>query len=340
MTPQICLVPKLKGLGGTASFQAKLIQGLDERDIPWTYDINHKRNTAILVIAGTKQLWKLKRAKRRNARIVQRLDGINWIHKIEKTAIRAFLRAEINNIILAFIRRFLAHRIVYQSQFSQEWWSREYGERLIPSSVVHNGVDLQYYHPKGPGAPPEDHYRILLVEGHLSGAYARGLNTAVLLAKSVEEKTSKTIELMVIGDVSDSAKAQAHTLAPNLWITWGGVVDREKIPEIDRSAHVLFSADLNAACPNSVIEALACGCPVVAYHTGALSELVQDGAGEVVPYGSDYWHLEEPTIEPLAAACIKILENNSEYRIQARKIAEMNFDLDTMVESYLEALVK
>ena len=50
---------------------------------------------------------------------------------------------------------------------------------------------------------------------------------------------------------------------------------RERIPELDRSAHLLYSADLNAACPKSVIEALACGLPVVAFDTGALPELVQ-----------------------------------------------------------------
>jgi glycosyltransferase involved in cell wall biosynthesis len=340
MHPHICLIPKLKGLGGTASFQAKLIQGLEERDIPWTFDVDHPQNTAILVIAGTRHLWKLNRTKQKKVRVVQRLDGINWIHKIEKTPPRAYLRAEINNLILAFIRRHLANQIVYQSQFSQEWWNREFGERSLPSTVVYNGVDLQKYSPVGEGMLPEDHFRILLVEGHLSGAYARGLETAVRLAESVREKTSRTLELMVVGDVDDSVKAHAHTLAPDLWITWGGVVPREAIPALDRSAHVLFSADLNAACPNSVIEALACGCPVVAYQTGSLAELVQDGAGEVVPYGSDYWQLEKPLIQPLADACMKILENNTTYRKQARKRAESQFGLDAMVEAYLEALVK
>jgi hypothetical protein len=73
---------------------------------------------------------------------------------------------------------------------------------------------------------------------------------------------------------------------------------------------VLFSTDLNAACPNSVIEAMACGLPVLAYDTGALAEIVQDGAGEVVPYGADHWQLEDPQVPPLAEACLKILQDN------------------------------
>ena len=66
-------------------------------------------------------------------------------------------------------------------------------------------------------------------------------------------------------------------------ILWAGTVSRERIPEIDRSAHLLFSADLHPACPNSVIEAMACGLPVVAFDTGALNELVLGDSGRTCP---------------------------------------------------------
>jgi glycosyltransferase involved in cell wall biosynthesis len=339
MKGQICLVPKLTGLGGMVSFQAKLIQGLTKRNIPTTFDLNHPDNHSILVIGGTRNLLALWRAKRRGVRIVQRLNGMNWLHKVEKTPLRITLRSEINNTILSLIRRSLADHIVYQSQFSRDWWNRVYGNPSKPNQITYNGVNLETYSPQGPEQPPKNHYSILLVEGHLTGGYARGLETAVRMAQTLQEKHDLTVELMVVGDVSDGLKAQIQSQAPDLWITWRGVVPRESIPGIDRSAHVLFSADLNAACPNSVIEALACGLPVVAYNTGALAELVRDGAGEIVPYGADHWQLEAPIVPPLAAACAKILLDNAAYRQSARARAEAVFSLDEMVESYLKALV-
>jgi len=339
MKPQICLVPKLEGLGGMVSFQAKLINGLVNREIPYSFDITDPHNTAILVIGGTRHLHKLRVAKQNGARIVQRLNGMNWLHKVEKTPLKLYLRSEFYNRILAHIRRSMADRIVYQSQFSRDWWNMVHGERPVPSQVVYNAVDLTAYSPAGPEKPPNDHFRILLVEGHLSGAYARGLETAVRMAQTVSKTQQIKIELMVVGDVSDALKAHVHSTTPDLWVTWRGIVPREEIPAIDRSAHVLFSADLNAACPNSVIEALACGLPVVAYDTGALSELVQGGAGEVVAYGTDHWQLEDPVIPPLADACTKVLLENANYRINARQRAEASFNLDLMVDSYLKALV-
>ena len=339
MKSHICLVPNLQGLGGPVSFQAKLIDGLKQRDIPFTFDLGDPNNTAVLVNGGTRHLWRLWQAKRRNIHIVQRLNGMNWSHKVEKTPFRYAVRSEMNNLLLAFIRRFLANLIVYQSKFSQTWWNREYGKSSQPSQVTYNGVDLENFSPVGSEKPPEDYYRVLLVEGHLSGPLGRGVETAVKLISALNQAARvKPIELMVVGDVDDRVKARAYSIAPDVWVTWHGVVNHEQIPAIDRAAHVLFSADLNAACPNSVVEALACGLPIIAYDTGALGELVSDGAGEVVPYGANYWQLEEPHIPPLATACRKVLEENQFYRQHARAQAEAVFGLDAMVDSYLQAL--
>jgi len=339
MKPQICLVPKLEGLGGMVSFQGKFIQGLKDREITYTFDITDPKNTAILVIGGTRHILQLWRAKRRGVRIVQRLNGMNWMHKVEKTPLPAAFKAELNNQTLAFIRHFLANHIIYQSKFSRDWWQREFGKNSTPVNVVYNGVDLLQYAPQGPEELPKDHFRLLLVEGHLNLANGRGLETAVRLTQSLKHKHGLNVEMVVVGDVADALKAHAHSMAPDLWITWRGIVPHALIPSIDRTAHVLFSADLNAACPNSVIEAMACGVPIAAYDTGALKELVQGGAGEVVPYGADHWQLETPNIAPLAKACVKIMENNSRYRRAARERAETAFGLNTMVASYLEALV-
>jgi glycosyltransferase involved in cell wall biosynthesis len=337
MKDQICLAPKLSGLGGMVSFQAKFIQGLSIRQIPYTFDLSEPKNSAVLVIGGTRQLLKLWRARQRGVRLYQRLNGMNWMHRVEKTPLRLAFKAEINNLTLAFIRRFLADGIIYQSGFSQNWWDRVYGKASVPTNIIFNGVDLNQYAPMGEGAPPLDHYRILLVEGHLTGGHVRGVETALRLVQSIQPKLDKRVELMVVGEVSQSltAKINAHQ---KVWVNWMGIRPQDEIPTIVRSAHLLFSVDINAACPNSVIEALACGLPVLAYDTGGLSELVKDGAGRVVPYGSDHWQLEAPQIEPLADACLDILQNNPTYREKARQRAETALSLDQMVEKYLGAM--
>jgi glycosyltransferase involved in cell wall biosynthesis len=319
------------------SFHGKLVKGLAKRGIGVCFDLADQPYAAILVIGGTRNLPGLWQARRRGVRIVQRLNGMNWIHRKRRTGWRHFLRAEYGNLILSAIRSNLATQIVYQSKFSQQWWERVYGSNHIPWQVVYNGVDLGSYTPHGDGKPPQDHVRILLVEGAIGGGYEWGLETGIKMAERVKSVFGKNTRLMVAGRVDEIVK-QELSGKTNIQVDFLGNVAAERIPELDRSAHVLYAADINAACPNSVIEALACGLPVVAFDTGALPELITQDSGQLVPYGGDPWKLDPPDIGGLAQAAINIINNKSKFDAAARERAEEAFGLDQMVEGYLKAL--
>lgn len=338
MNAQICLTPRVHGVGGMVSFLHRLTAGLNTRGIQTTNDLRNRDFSSVLVIGGTRDLMGLWQAKRRGVPIVQRLDGMNWLHRRLKTGVRHALRAEYGNFLLNLIRTRLANAIVYQSEFSRSWWERVYGKTPVPSSVIYNGVDLNQYTPDGPQTRPKDHYRLLLVEGSLQGGYEMGLETAVQLAQSLIPTLQFPVELMIVGKVSPSLRAVWDAKA-GFPIIWAGLVPREDIPEIDRSAHLLYSADINAACPNSVIEALACGLPVAAFDTGALSELVSPDAGRVVPYGGDPWQLSAPDIGGLAQGVTEIIQSGDEMQLAARQQAENLFGLEMMVDKYLKVLM-
>lgn len=338
---KICIVPDVSGVGGMVSFKARLASRLRDLGYQVTSDLEDHPYRSVLVIGGTRKLLGLWRAKQRGVTIVQRLDGINWLHRRLPTGARHFLRAEYGNWLLAFIRKHLVDQVVYQSQFAQTWWERAFGATPHPKYIIHNGVDLTVFHPDGPHRRPKDRYRILLVEGSLQGGYEIGLKTAIELGKRLTHKhmdvLKRPVELMVVGKVSESVKSQWEQRS-RLTLHWGGLVSPKDIPEVDRSAHLLFSADLNAACPNAVIEALACGLPVLAFDTGALAELVSADAGRIVPYGGDPWRLDPPDIARLAEAATDILLAQDRFRPTARKRAEAAFDLNTMTEHYLNLL--
>ena len=211
-----------------------------------------------------------------------------------------------------------------------------FGQERVATSVIHNGVDLSVFTPDGSPERPTDHFRLLLVEGSLQGGYESGLETALGLAERLAE--SRPVELKVVGRVSPELQSVMQSKS-RLPILWAGLVPNEQIPGLDRSAHLLYSADLNAACPNSVIEALACGLPVAAFGTGALPELVTGDSGCLVPYGGDPWKLDRPDVPALANAAVEILQNQAHYRAAARQRAEEAFGLDQMVERYLDVLI-
>ena len=341
---KICIYPRVETMGGVGSFRLKFTEGLKSRGIEVTSDLDDSRVDFILVLAGTKNLLGLWRARKRGVPIIQRLDGINWVQRIRWTGFRYHLRAEYGNANLAFIRRFLADKIVYQSEFTHQWWEKKYGKTRIPYTVIHNAVDLEIYSPSpqnasaavlGSGNPEK--YRLLLVEGSLAGGLDSGLRWAVKLAENLSKKLP--IELLIVGRVDEKRKAKilANVKAE---INFLGVVPREEIPEIDRSAHLYFSAEVNPPCPNAVIEALACGLPVLGFDTGSLAELVPPSAGKTVSYGGDVWKLEEPDISALTEAALEILNNLEKYQKSARQHAEESLGLEQMVEKYLKFILK
>jgi glycosyltransferase involved in cell wall biosynthesis len=348
---RICLVPRVRGVGGMVSFVGKLTQGLVARGIEPCYDLRDLPYDAVLVIGGTRQIVALWRIRQKGIRIVQRLDGMNWVHKVRRTGLRHYLRAEYGNMILKLIRDHLVDRVVYQSKFARDWWERSHGSAKAPDYVVYNGVDLSIFRPDESRLPVEDRIRVLMVEGSIMGGYEIGLEHGVAFAKALANREvcahrhhNASVELMIVGKVSPETRLQFERYlstsgGAGLMLTWAGLVPGERIPEIDRSAHMLFSADVHAACPNSVIEAMATGTPVIGFDTGALSELVTSGAGEIVPYGGDSWRLENPDVRTLAVAAMHILEDHPRYQRGARARAEAAFGLDEMVDGYLQALL-
>jgi glycosyltransferase involved in cell wall biosynthesis len=340
------------------SFQHKLAAGLEKRGVGVAYDLEDWPYAAVLVIGGTRRLAGLWRARRRGARIVQRLDGMNWLHRVHtrdgrrlSSGLRHAFRSEYGNWLLALVRSRLAQRVVYQSEFSRRWWERVHRPTRPSHAVIFNGVDLDAYTPDGSHERPAGFCRLLLVEGSLMGGYEQGLQAAVSLAALLAQHGSgitsepRRVELMVVGRVASKVQAgwqqRAAALGAGeaLSIRWAGLLPRERIPETDRSAHLLYSSDVNAACPNSVIEALACGLPVVSFDTGALPELVTGDSGRIAPYGGDPWRLDPPDVPALAQMAEEVLRDQARFRQAARQRAEAAFGLDTMVDAYLAELL-
>ena len=317
-----------------ASFRLKFEQGLRVRGVDVTHDLSEKSD-AVLVLAGTRNLIPLRKARQRGQRIVQRLDGINWVQRVRWAGVKYTVRAEYGNAILSFIRARFADRVIYQSQFIRKWWEDKYGAAKAPASVIINGVDLQTYTPNGEHARPTDRFQLLLLEGSLAG----GLNSGLFYAVSLAEKLSAKfpMEVVVAGKVDDATQRKLQSKVP---VKFLGTISREKIPHLIRSSHLMYSAEVNPPCPNAVIEALACGLPVVGFDSGSLKELVTGDAGRIVPYGGNPWKLETPDISALAESAQDVLMKQDQFRAAARMRAESAFGLDQMVDAYLKVLLE
>jgi glycosyltransferase involved in cell wall biosynthesis len=328
------MTTKIPGVAGPAAFQRRLADGLVHRGWKVSYGFSNLPCGIILVIGGSREFGQLRVARDEGIPIVQRLNGMNWIHRQTSTGLRHYIRAEFNNFILRIIRDRFASWIIYQSDFAQRWWEDKYGVKPVGNSIIHNGVPINTYSPKVEGEDSEDRIRLLMVEGNLSGGYEVGLRTGVRLAREINQRTDKQVLLRVVGNVPDKLKHEFTGLS-EIEIDWVGLLPPDQVPGYFRSADLLYAGDPNPACPNAVIEALASGLPVVAFNTGAIPEIVLGESGRIVPYGGDVWELDPPDVAGLAGAVVGMLDNLPLYKKGARKRALEAFDVDMMVDRYI-----
>jgi glycosyltransferase involved in cell wall biosynthesis len=286
---------------------------------------------------GTNRILDVWKARQQGVRVIQRLAQGNWVHKARFISINHTFRSVRNNYLLAFIRRFMTDAVIYQSEFVKNYWTQEFGRVESEEFVIYNGVDLSSFSSGEKDDCPVDHIRIIVVEGKYGEGNQVYLEMAINFAERLEKVLSKKIELVIVGEVPIALQEKYSNLS-RIWITWKGIVERDSIPAINRNGHLFFAVELNAGCPNSVIEAMACGLPVVGFETGSLPELVRDGAGEIVPYGADHWRLEPPDIDHLVSAAVRIINNQGQYRMAARKRAVAAYDVYAMADKYLTVM--
>lgn len=110
----------------------------------------------------------------------------------------------------------------------------------------------------------------------------------VLVQAMAEARFSQDRPLVVLagdGPLRGMVEKRAAALGIADRFKFLGYVDPETVCLWMNASDLLVLASRNEGCPNVVIEALACGTPVVASRVGAVPELVNDASGLLVPSG-------------------------------------------------------
>ena len=158
--------------------------------------------------------------------------------------------------------------------------------------VIHNGIDLNVFKPTS-SSWKEDHEitkPIVLACAAMWGQ-RKGYGDVLKLAESLPD-----YQIVIVG----ISEKQARKLASNIM----GIQKTDSVAELVKIysvADVFINPTYEEVLGLVNIEAIACGTPVITYHSGGSPECIDDSSGIVVPKGD---------INALAVAVNKILNNS------------------------------
>jgi glycosyltransferase involved in cell wall biosynthesis len=156
-------------------------------------------------------------------------------------------------------------------------------------SVIPNGVDTEFFHPAAEPANASAHpFRILF-----TGRFQAQKNVSLLLDQcaALREHSAVPFELHLVGDgpLRTQLKEQADRLGLSERIVWHGWTPREQLRAIYQESHCFVNPSFYEGMPNAVLEAMACGKPIVASCVAGNDAVVRHGTtGFLFP-------LDEPT---------------------------------------------
>ncbi len=320
-------------IGGPGTFQTRICQVLKDKGHQIIYPEHRQIPDVILVVGGTRKLQWIWKCKQQGAKVVLRLDGLNWQHRLESKKSWAYWRAEAVNLLVQTIRKHFADVVVYQSEFIRQWWQFRYGSSLKPEHVIYNATDLNLFSPLASQNKESSKPDILCIEG--------SIHDNPLTREVLSKLPTRLVESSICSDFKVYGKASTdlrHFMDSVEGLNYRGTVQRSEIPEMMRGNHLFLPLEPQPPCPNAVIEALASGLPVVGFDTGSLRELVPPEAGILVPYGGDAWAIDKPDVDALQSAIEELVPQMKTFQIRARQVAEERFDIDQMTDNYLHVI--
>lgn len=140
--------------------------------------------------------------------------------------------------------------------------------------VIPNGVDIDFFKPAE--MKRQGIFRFLF-----AGRFQSQKNLFFLLEQvsNLAKEADKKFELHMVGDgpQCDDLKKYAEELGISDRIIWHGWVNKEMLRLIYQEADCFLNPSLYEGLPNTVLEAMACGLPVIASRVAGNEELVENG---------------------------------------------------------------
>lgn len=309
--------------GGPATFVQNLAAEFQRQGIAFTSRPEASNLRSALIPVEYDLDW-IREWKRRGVRIVQRLDGVYYPSK-HGEAYRG-LNRNLERIFHEF-----ADTVIYQSQYSY----LQCREILGPSgaqneTIIVNGADPALFFPAAEDLKTDEGW-VFASSGNF-----RNVDMVEPMVKAFDQLQGRfPFQLRLFGNVVNDALL---LFFDRPYIRHVQRLTLQELGRELREAHAFIYSHLNPPCPNSVIEAISSGLPVVGFDSGSMSELLWYQRDLLAPVSNDVIQMYDD-FHPVAFAdrIQKLLTDYPSYLSEARRRAH-DFSIKKTATAYMSVL--
>lgn len=139
--------------------------------------------------------------------------------------------------------------------------------------IIYNGVDTETFYPKKKKIDKE--FKILFASRLIE---RKGLQYVIPQLKKIQQSVDKKVKLIVVGDgpYRDELESLVKQYNAQEIVRFEGQKNREEMLSYYQNADLFILPSNNEGMPNVVLEAMACGLPIVMTPCGGSSALIEE----------------------------------------------------------------
>ena len=225
-----------------------------------------------------------------------------------------------------------ADHVFWQSEFCKRCADHFLGIRNKHGEVLFNAVDTSRFCPSlsKPMRP-----FTFLVTGKI-GRHLEYRLKSTIEGLATARKYGLDARLVIAGWLEDpiGAEAIATQYGVGDYVQFTGSYSQSDAPKIYQMADAYVMTKYLDPCPNTVLEAMACGLPILYSASGGVPELVGSHAGLALPVIEDWEQIHVPSAQAIAEGMISISSNVNEFSLAARERALKEFDIRNWIERH------
>jgi glycosyltransferase involved in cell wall biosynthesis len=308
-------------IGGPATFMSNLQEYFLKKHYKFISDEKNymEADSIFFPISFDRNI--LKYFKTNKLPIIQRLDGIYYPSKHGLKYL--YFNREIKIDYLKY-----SDFIIFQSEYSRMECFTMLGKTQNEKyKIICNGTDKSIFYPKN---RTFNKNKIIFTA---TGSFRNKdmIEPVVLALDAIKNRYN--FELRVIGPVSD---IEVKKLMKRKYINCLGAMNKEGVAKELQKTDILIHCQLNPACPNSVIESVSCGVPVIGFDTGAMKEVLFFSP-ELLAHVSDdiFQRYQDFNYEKLMEKIILCIEEYEKFKCLFIKYSYL-YDSEDMCEEYIK----